>query len=473
LDQAYAGIHKTVMIEGVFMEGKSISEGLASFLMGLVYEDLPLAVVEKAKLCILDLFGAHFAGQNMKLCRPIKDYISKIKAEPKATVWCLGIKTLGLEAAFSNGAMCHCALFDDMHARTISHLGSVVIPAAICVAEEQQCSGKELILAIACGYEAIGRVGAAMLTPKFLQSGFRTSGTFGVFGSAAAAARLLALNPEETTAAFGLAANFGAGLTAFAAEGTDDFVYQNGLASRNGVLASLLAKNGAIAPRYIFEIGGGYSQAFGGNSDTPVHVLSGLGHKFEIEEVRFKSVPACGFVQSTAQAALEISRSKDFKTEDIKKIELGTFPLGKHYPGVDNRGPFTKLTQAQMSNQFTIASVLVRKDLLFDNYVNFEDPLVRDLAYKVTIMEDEEAKVKWPEEQLAKIAVYLNDGSILKAVSRQPGFLDDAGVVDKCRLYLGRVLNEHACGQFIRSVQSLETLDNVNRLMQLLNKELH
>ena len=459
------------MIEGVFMEGKSISEGLASFLMGLVYEDLPIAVVKKAKLCILDLFGAHFAGQNMRSCQPIKDYISNIKAEAKATVWSLGIRTLGIEAAFTNGAVAHCAIFDDMHARSISHLGSVVIPAAVSVAEEQQCSGKELILAIVCGYEAIGRVGGAMLTPKFLQSGFRSSGTFGVFGSAAAAGKLLALNPVQMTMAFGLAGNFGAGLMAFATEGTDDLMYQNGLASRNGFLASLLAKNGAISPRYIFEIGGGYSHAFGGNSDTLGRILSDFGHEFEIEEVRFKSVPACGFVQSTAQAALEISRKVDFKTEDIKKIELGTFPLGKHYPGVDNCGPFRKLTQAQMSNQFTIASVLVRKDLLFDNYVDFEDPLVRDLALNITIVEDEEAKLKWPEEQLARIAVYLKDGSILKAVSRQPRLLDDAGVIEKCRFYLGRVLGEHACGQFIRSVQSLETLDNVNRLTELLNRD--
>ena len=64
--------------------------------------------------------------------------------------------------------------------------------------------------------------------------------------------------------ALGLAGNFGVGLMAFAEEGTDDLMYHNALASRNGILSSELARYGATSPRRIFEIDGGMFKAYSG-----------------------------------------------------------------------------------------------------------------------------------------------------------------------------------------------------------------
>ena len=179
------------------MESKSIAECLAFFLNEMAYEDLPTTVVEKAKQCILDLFGAHFAGFDIDSCQTVKDYISTFHGSPQATIWSLGTRTLATEAAFVNGAVAHSTVFDDMHANSVSHFGSVIIPAALAVAEDKRFSGRDLILAIVCGYEVAIRVGTAMLTPEFFRSGFRPSGIFGVFGSTVAAVKLLGLNHEQ------------------------------------------------------------------------------------------------------------------------------------------------------------------------------------------------------------------------------------------------------------------------------------
>ncbi len=451
------------------MQEKSISEKLAGLVQEMTYSRLPSGVVRKVKSCILDLFGAYFAGHALKSCDPIKAYIASLHGPEQSLVWAMKARTSVLEAAFANSAMSHLTVFDDMHAKTASHYGSMVIPAVLALGESLSCSGKDLILAIVTGYEVAIRVGTAMVTPRFVQSGFRPSGTFGAFGSAMAASRLFRLNMDQMVYALGLAGNFGVGLMAFAEEGTDDLMYHNAVASRNGILSAELARYGATAPRRIFEIDGGVLQAYSGETDVEEMVYKLRDH-YKIEEVYFKSVPACAYVGSAARAALGLAEKRDFAIEDIEKIEAKIFPHGKNYPGLDYCGPFHGVMQAQMSNPFTIASILIRKGLSFGDFVDFRDPSVSSLAAKIQIEEDAEATSRWPEEQVVKIEVFLKNGSRREAASTNPYFLSDEEVINKCRSYLGRVLDGPSCDRFIEMVQSLERLENLDPLLRVLNE---
>ena len=166
------------------MKNETISEKLASYIFGVDYKKLSLKVIDKVKLCILDLLGAHFAGYRLTAANPIKEYILCGKTGEGATVWSLGIRTTFTEAAFANSALSHMTVFDDMHADTASHFGSIVIPAAFAIGEDLKSSGKDIIAAIVSGYEVGIRVGTALMYGTFGSSGFRPSGTFGVFASA-------------------------------------------------------------------------------------------------------------------------------------------------------------------------------------------------------------------------------------------------------------------------------------------------
>jgi 2-methylcitrate dehydratase PrpD len=454
------------------MNKETITEKLASHLAEVNFENISSKIIEKVKLCILDLIGAHFAGYRLTAGNPIKDYILSLKPGEGATVWSLGIRTTFTEAAFANSALSHMTVFDDMHADSASHFGSMVIPAAFAVGEHLNSSGKDVIAAIVCGYEAGIRVGTAMMRSRFSSSGFRPSGTFGGFGSAVTAGKLFKLNPVQMTNALGLAGNFGLGLMAFANEGTDDLMYHNGLAARNGIIAAILAKNGAVAPRFIFEIDGGVLKTYGGNVKDGEKITASLDDNLKIEEVYFKSIPACAFVQSAAMAALEIVNTDKLQIDDIQKINVRIFPHGKNYPGLDHCGAFEGIMQAQMSNPYTIASILIRKHVVFEDYVNFADPAVHSLAKKICISEDPEAAERWPHEQLAKIEVLMKDGSSIKAVSENPHFLGDSEVIDKCRTYLCPVTGNDACEDFIKNVQSIENMDDINRLSRKLSENL-
>ena len=451
------------------MQEETLSEKLARLTQEMAYSRLPSRVVRKVKYCILDLFGAYFAGYDLKSCDPVKAYIRSLNSPKQATVWGMKAQTSFIDAAFANSATSHLTVFDDMHAKTASHYGSMVIPAAMAVGEHLRCSGKDLVLAIVAGYETAIRIGCAMVTPKFMLSGFRPSGTFGAFGSAMTASKLFGSTPDQMAMAIGLAGNFGVGLMAFAEEGTDDLMYHNALASRNGILAAELAKYGATSPRRIFEIDGGFLQAYSGAIDAEEMVYPLKDHH-KIEEVYFKSVPACAYVGSTARAALEIIQRWDFDVEDVKNIEVRIFPHGKDYPGLDYCGPFHGVMQAQMSNPFTIASILIRKRLQFEDFVNFRDPSVQSLAAKIQITEDAEATSRWPAEQMSKIEIFLKDGSTRKATSTNPYFLNDDEVIEKCKTYLGRVLDASSCNRFIESVLSIEKLESINEVMRIVDE---
>ncbi|TRZ49114.1 hypothetical protein D4S03_08800 [bacterium] len=175
-------------------------------------------------------------------------------------------------------------------------------------------------------------------------------------------------------------------------------------------------------------------------------------------------------MQSAAKAALEIAQVRDFQIEDIKNVEVRIFPNGKDYPGLDYCGPFHGIMQAQMSNPFTIASILTRKSLRFEDFVNFQDTAIESLAAKIQISQDAEATSRWPEEQLVKIEVFLRDGSSRRAMSTNPYFLNDAEVVEKCRSSLSRVLDIPSCNRLIETVQSLESLENIDVLTKILHE---
>lgn len=452
------------------MSDVSISEKLAGHIGGISFDTLPTSTIEKVKLCILDQFGAHYAGFRITPCDAVRGYLSYMNDGPQATVWSTGGRTACTEAAFANSAIAHVTVFDDMHAKSAAHYGSMIIPAALALGEHLKCSGKELVTAIVCGYEAGIRVGSAIMSPFFAKSGFRPSGTFGAIGSAAAAGRLLRLTAGQMVNAIGLAANFGVGLMAWANDGTDDSMYHTALASRSGILSAILAKSGAGAPRHVFEVDNGFALVYAGNREAGLEIVSNLQGGYKVEEVYFKPVAACAFVQSAAQAALELAAKRDYSLEDIREIQGRVFRQGKHYPGLDHHGPFGGVMQAQMSNPFTIASIIAKGSISFEDFTKLDDPVVNALAAKVVLTDDEEAQSRYPAEQIVHLKVVLKDGSTRTASSNNPHFLTPQEVLAKTRLYLGQALNDSAAGQMIDTVQAVEALDDVNAITGIISQ---
>src|SRR5687768_5949361 len=159
---------------------------LARFAARSDVRELPAQVVEKAKACLLYAVAVGIA------CLRSPQAAQAAAASPagtgKATRFVDDKKCDAAAAAFANATLFHARVQEDAHAA--GHVGVVVVPAALAMAETTSASGAALLAAIAAGYETalrIGRDHAADLSAR----GFRTTPAYGVFGAAAAAGRLL------------------------------------------------------------------------------------------------------------------------------------------------------------------------------------------------------------------------------------------------------------------------------------------
>src|SRR4030042_450653 len=191
---------------------KSISETYADFIVRMQFGDLGAEVVQQAKKLILDLVGVSLAGYaTMEFPKIVVGYFTDLGGKPEATLIQTKKKFPAVNAAFSNASCAHGIDMDDAHRFGALHPGAVIIPAALAAAELGGAGPKALLAGIVAGYEIMIRIGTA-INPSSLNRGFHITGITGVYGAAAASAKIMNLNQEETVGALGMAGLQASGL---------------------------------------------------------------------------------------------------------------------------------------------------------------------------------------------------------------------------------------------------------------------
>ena len=266
------------------MTTETISKQLAKFIHALSFEELPDDVVDEAKMRLLDALSTGIAAHDFPCPRLSLDLVKGNKGE--ATVFMHGHRLPAIDAAFVNGNMVQGLGQDD--AFLASHPASVIVPATIAIAEEQGSTGEEAITALVAGYDLMARTYSAAPT---IAPRFRPTPVFGPFGAAAAAGKLLRLDEDQLTSALGLAANFSSGFTEGWTCGTTEIRLQPGIASRNGIMAALLARAGGTAAETTLEGEYGFYKAFAGTDYTLDPITTDLGKIFLIKNTKSKQYP--------------------------------------------------------------------------------------------------------------------------------------------------------------------------------------
>ena len=290
-------------------------------------------------------------------------------------------------AALANGMLCHGLDFDDTHADSICHVGVVVSPAAVAVAEATGASGRELVLALVAGSEIITRIGAAAVS-GYMVRGFHPTSVCGVFGAAVAAARLHGLGPEQMASALGLTGSMAAGLFAYLGDGAATKPVHAGWAAHGGILAAELAAAGAEGPRAVFEDRFGFFAAYYDQDAGALETqLADLGRRFETPRIAFKPYPACHFVHSCLDAAATLLAAHPLAPEEIARITVAVpdpgIPLVLEPVGA-KRDPRTEY-DAKFSLQYSIAALIVHGHVGVETYTEqaIRDPAVLELAARV------------------------------------------------------------------------------------------
>lgn len=359
---------------------------LADYVAGLRYEDCPPATLDLARQCLADAVGCAAFGSRFPWSAITLDLVKATGSGGPCRL--PGIPDTGLhppQAALALGAFSHAFELDSLRKPGAGvHPGATVALPALAMAQATGASGRDLLTAIVAGCEVLFRIGNATLHSAE-KLGFHAPGITGPFGSAAACASLLRLDPERIAAAFGVCGSLGGGLLAFAKAGSGGMVKRLhlGRAAEAGVVAVELARRGYEGPLSVLEGRYGVLDAYCAESD-PALLTKGLGTAFEIERLCIKKY-AC---HVTSQAAVELTRemmaAHGFSGPDIAGIEVAaSTKVASHH--ADAAPADLMLAQYSLPFNTALAAFVDPIDPRAYDEDAVRDPRIRDLARRVTV----------------------------------------------------------------------------------------
>ena len=367
------------------MTETTLTAKLAGFFLSLKTEDLPLEVKQKTRELISDTIGVGLAGSVHAEGRPALEIVLESGGARESTIWGYPEKAPSHMAALVNGTFTHCIEMDDTHRTTYLHAGACVLPAALAVGEKVGARGKDLLFAVAAGYETTIRI-ALSVSPEHRLKGFHTTATVGGFGAAMAASLLLNLDVSQMVNAMGLAGTQAAGLFQFLYDGSMAKRFHPGRSAQSGILAALLASKGFTGSPEILEGDYGFGKVMSDRFD-PDAVSNRLGNRWHILEMGIKPYSACRFCHAPIEAALKIRKEPGFDPGQVKSIEVhGSKQL---FDQTGNQSLKTVMA-AQLSTPFSAALALATGGTMPEDVEKgLNDPEIIDLARRVSVVIDD------------------------------------------------------------------------------------
>jgi len=388
----------------------SLSRRMVRAARAVTLDQLPPEVVAKVKIGLLDMLSCAFEARDLPWgCQAIR---MASAASGPATVIGTQVHSSPAEAAFANATLGHGLVREDMHTGAVSHLGVVIFPALLALAQRQKVSGRDFILGAVCGYEIGAAVGRALMDQEMVRR-FRPTGITGPLAGAIAGSRLLGLDEDATVSALGFAANATGGLNEWPYCGGDEMFFHPGFAARSAVTAVELASFGARASESALD---GRAGLFAGlnKTDCIARVTPFSGASLEILWVYYKPAPACNYAQTACQTALALAMQDGFQSSDIQSIIVKASAAAAGYPGCDYAGPFDRILQAKMSIQYCVAATLARGVMEESNYHLLDDPEINRLAGITKLEIDPEFTAAYPGAQGTELVVEMRGGRIAR-----------------------------------------------------------
>jgi 2-methylcitrate dehydratase PrpD len=258
-------------------------------------------------------------------------------------------------AALVNGTAAHALDYDDNFHPMAGHATAVLAPAVFAVAEELNASGHAVLDAYIVGLQAQTVVGEGVNLAHY-ERGWHSTSTIGVFGTAAACARLRGLDAEGAQAAISLAYSMAAGSKL--QFGTMAKPLHSGLAAMHGVMAASLAASGVRGKAEVLEGEWGFGDLFGAKGQ-PGYKVKPIGKPLAIEAygLKVKIHPCCASVHTAVDALLALRTEHGFAAGDVERVDVLVNKVSSdNLPYAD---PRTEL-EARFSMQWSIALALVQ-----------------------------------------------------------------------------------------------------------------
>ncbi len=398
----------------------SLSRQLAQWAATLRYEDLPAAVVDRAKGVTIQALTSVLIGSKTAAGKQAVKMIADEETGVKkgATLLTDGTLVTKAGAAYANSELALAGGKYDTF-RMLTHPNTAIIPAALVAAESAGASGKAYLTGVAAGYEVMERM-AAEFIPSLMAHGFHPGPVFGIFGAAVAAAKTLNYSEDQINSVIALCASLAGGNLEAARGGATPL--REGAATRNAMLAVALAQPGHVGGETVLEGDAGFYHAYAGNNagklsysftgDTRASldkITANLGRDWMFLETLYRVYFTAGYNIAHIDVTGDICRENNIRYQDIDRIEAVVNWLETQYPSpaYPSRREDGEARQGGTAYFTAYGAVKHRYPLLRGRKLDAADdpPEVLELMKRVTIIPSHKMTLFGP-----RITIFTKDG---------------------------------------------------------------
>lgn len=441
---------------------------LAEWAASLAVDAIPGPVRQRTAQLLLDAIASALAGRHGDETMQVERAARTVAPGGSASV--IGGGTMApAGATLLNGYQITAVTMCDVYRPALCHVTPEVVPPALAVAEQRHVHGRDLVAALAAGFEVTTRLGRSIGYPAFRQRGWHAPGVIGPFGGAAAAGRLMGLDAETMGWAFGLAGSQAAGT--FAQWGTPTIKFHQARGAVSGLLAATLAaERFRAADDVLTHPDGGIFRTYSDGGD-PDAAVAELGQDWELMRISLRPWPAASSIQGMVTAIFDLIAEHDLRPEQVVLMRVALSEATHRMHG--EMGWDTRFS-ALLSARYTAAVVLHDRSCWLDQFTaeRIADPVVGQFATDRIITMAEAGIPTYG----AALEVELNDGRRLQARREMPhGDAADPLTADELAAKLRRAaavtLPAGRSELILDMLNGIEGLESVGQLMNLLRAD--
>ncbi|WP_244832030.1 MmgE/PrpD family protein [Caballeronia sp. TF1N1] len=388
-----------------------LTQQLAAFVTETRFEHLPAAVVAESRRLLLDTLGCALGAVRTDSGRIALEYVRQLGGTPDATVIGMNARSSAVNAAYANARLANILDADDTFP-TSTHFGNAAVFSALALAEKDRLHGRELLTAIAVGFDLGARIGSWMGAPIQIENGRVTGwnelgGPAGTIAWAAigAAANIARLDARQANHAFGIGgANSPQPTLRKWAESVQQPMYKYadaGWCAQVGVSAVMLAKLGSTGFKDFLDGDNAFWKTYGSPSHDDAALVAGLGSDWQILNTTYKPWPCCRWIHHPLTAFTRLIDEHALAPEEIKRVVVRANPFALT-PIFREPHPADMLS-AEFSHAHALAAAAYRVPAGPRWYTpqTMNDPAISDFRARVSVT---------AEPRAANIAEWMTGG---------------------------------------------------------------
>ena len=441
---------------------------LSEYTCRLTYEDLSPEAIHQVKRTLIDTLGCGIGAFDGEPAYVARRLASRVQGHPPACLLGTRQKAPTDLAAFANTVLVRYLDCNDTYAARGTGHPSDMIPGVLAVADGHRAGGPAVITAITAAYEVFCRLADQVPLKGWDQ------GMFVAIGAACGVGKILGLDQRALGNAISIAITTGVplGVTRIG-----ELSMWKGCATaaavRTGVFAAELAAEGMTGPGAPFEGRDGLWQHLG--IEAPKWERFGGGSEpFRITGTSFKAYPSVIHTQGPIGLMLELRQQ--VAPTDIASVRVATYgeAVRRTATEAEKWDPQTRET-ADHSIPYLVAAAFQDGGVTPATFARsrIQDPALRPLIKKLTVVEEPEFTRRYPAESCTRIEVTTTDGRRLGTETRHPkghyrNPLTDGEVETKFRGLAEGALRAAGCDRVLAQTWDLANAATLDALLESL-----